>query len=523
MVVLTDIFTFHGCFVRTVKITRAGGHIFGKLSCLRLSLELYRKWKLSHRDLQDSPWQTIFSKRANAQCVDASSPRPWIVRRHASKNSGSGSASRGATAVLRMPSARERENNKRRERRRRAVAARIFAGLRAHGNYRLPKHADHNEVLKALCAEAGWHVDEDGTIYRQGSKPTERPEGDNAACNGSALSMHLLQTDSPTASCGRSDETTCSVRSSRHNNRNLIRDDPLHVENMNDLNLSHDSAAEGTILLSSEKYDQQTAFMDAAAGRILSTKRLSAFDHLSEYQFLAAGLGPRPGDLQFSVSNDVSPPSPRIAKNFVRLGDHFSRPGFTPKHSDRHAVKIEWDHIQYSSGEVTSPSSPLLDLEVVVTAPGNNRVQMDRDRRPHLNGHSRHIEQAHQHGNARSWEQPTHAFDESNYKCSDYLQLSNTNLLSCGFPGGNRSVASSPLSAISVSCSKQQHPAELLAAHVANSGPEGGTIVQSLPGQATFRNTDTLHAIGGANPYTGAAMDSLSLSLCTSTGTVHSD
>lgn len=47
------------------------------------------------------------------------------------------------------------------------MAARIFAGLRAHGNYRLPKHADHNEVLKALCAEAGWHVDEDGTIYRQ--------------------------------------------------------------------------------------------------------------------------------------------------------------------------------------------------------------------------------------------------------------------------------------------------------------------------------------------------------------------
>ncbi|CAM6094554.1 unnamed protein product [Calypogeia fissa] len=463
-------------------------------------------------------------------CIKSTSG-PWIVRRHASKNSGSGSTSRGTTAVLRMPSARERENNKRRERRRRAVAARIFAGLRAHGNYRLPKHADHNEVLKALCAEAGWHVDEDGTIYRQGSKPTERPEGDNAACNGSALSMHLLQTHSPTASCGRSDETTCSVRSSRHNNRNLIRDDPLHVENMNDLNLSHDRVAEGTkgtILLSSEKYDQQTAVMDpvmdAAAGRILSTKRLSAFDHLSEYQFLAAGLGPRPGDLQFSVSKDVSPPSPRIAKTFVRLGDHCSRPGFTTKHSDRHAVKTEWDHIQYSGGEVTSPSSPLLGLEVVVTAPENNRVHMDRDR-PHLNGHSRHVEQAHQRGNARSWEQPTHEFDKSNYMCSDYLQLSNTNLLSCGFPGGNRSVASSPLSAISVSCSKQQHPAELLAAHGANSGPEDSTIVQSLLGQATFRktDTDTLHAIEGPNPYTGPAMDSLSLSLWTSTGTVHSN
>lgn len=98
-------------------------------------------------------------------CIKSTSG-PWIVRRPA-KHSGSGNAGRGATAVLRMPSARERENNKRRERRRRAVAARIFAGLRAHGNYRLPKHADHNEVLKALCAEAGWHVDEDGTVYRQ--------------------------------------------------------------------------------------------------------------------------------------------------------------------------------------------------------------------------------------------------------------------------------------------------------------------------------------------------------------------
>jgi hypothetical protein len=67
----------------------------------------------------------------------------------------------------RMPTWRERENNKRRERRRRAIAAKIFAGLRAHGGYKLPKHCDNNEVLKALCNEAGWIVEPDGTTYRK--------------------------------------------------------------------------------------------------------------------------------------------------------------------------------------------------------------------------------------------------------------------------------------------------------------------------------------------------------------------
>ncbi|GAB4848882.1 BES1/BZR1 protein 2 [Ancistrocladus abbreviatus] len=71
----------------------------------------------------------------------------------------------------RLPTWKERENNKRRERRRRAIAAKIFAGLRAQGNYKLPKHCDNNEVLKALCAEAGWIVKEDGTTYRKGCKP----------------------------------------------------------------------------------------------------------------------------------------------------------------------------------------------------------------------------------------------------------------------------------------------------------------------------------------------------------------
>ncbi|KAK2638694.1 hypothetical protein Ddye_026489 [Dipteronia dyeriana] len=78
------------------------------------------------------------------------------------------------TSGSRLPTWKERENNKRRERRRRAIAAKIFAGLRMYGNYKLPKHCDNNEVLKALCNEAGWTVEPDGTTYRKGCKPAER-------------------------------------------------------------------------------------------------------------------------------------------------------------------------------------------------------------------------------------------------------------------------------------------------------------------------------------------------------------
>ncbi|BAT77784.1 protein BRASSINAZOLE-RESISTANT 1-like [Vigna umbellata] len=79
-------------------------------------------------------------------------------------------ATSAAVANRRKPSWRERENNRRRERRRRAIAAKIYTGLRAQGNYNLPKHCDNNEVLKALCAEAGWTVEEDGTTYRKGCR-----------------------------------------------------------------------------------------------------------------------------------------------------------------------------------------------------------------------------------------------------------------------------------------------------------------------------------------------------------------
>ena len=80
----------------------------------------------------------------------------------------SGAAAAAAAGGLgRTPTWKERENNKRRERRRRAIAAKIFTGLRALGNYKLPKHCDNNEVLKALCNEAGWTVEPDGTTYRK--------------------------------------------------------------------------------------------------------------------------------------------------------------------------------------------------------------------------------------------------------------------------------------------------------------------------------------------------------------------
>lgn len=94
----------------------------------------------------------------------------------------------GGGSSGRLPSWKERENNKRRERRRRAIAAKIYAGLRSQGNYRLPKHCDNNEVLKALCAEAGWVVEEDGTTYPKGCKPSQTEMAAVMSTNISACS-----------------------------------------------------------------------------------------------------------------------------------------------------------------------------------------------------------------------------------------------------------------------------------------------------------------------------------------------
>ncbi|KAE8655585.1 Protein BZR1-like protein 3 [Hibiscus syriacus] len=90
----------------------------------------------------------------------------------------------------RMPTWKERENNKRRERRRRAIAAKIFAGLRMYGNYKLSKHCDNNEVLKALCNEAGWTVEEDGTTYKKGCKPVDRMDIAGGSASVSACSSY---------------------------------------------------------------------------------------------------------------------------------------------------------------------------------------------------------------------------------------------------------------------------------------------------------------------------------------------
>ncbi|KAK2982047.1 hypothetical protein RJ640_017398 [Escallonia rubra] len=94
------------------------------------------------------------------------------------------------TSGSRLPTWKERENNKRRERRRRAIAAKIFAGLRMYGNFKLPKHCDNNEVLKALCNEAGWTVEDDGTTYRKGCKPAERMDMMGGSASASPCSSY---------------------------------------------------------------------------------------------------------------------------------------------------------------------------------------------------------------------------------------------------------------------------------------------------------------------------------------------
>ncbi|KAK8642458.1 hypothetical protein V6N13_011800 [Hibiscus sabdariffa] len=118
----------------------------------------------------------------------------------------------GATSTLaplprRKPSWRERENNRRRERRRRAIAAKIYTGLRAQGNYNLPKHCDNNEVLKALCSEAGWVVEEDGTTYRKGCKPPPIDIPGSSA----KITPYSSQNPSPLSSAFPSPIPSCQV------------------------------------------------------------------------------------------------------------------------------------------------------------------------------------------------------------------------------------------------------------------------------------------------------------------------
>lgn len=109
---------------------------------------------------------------------------PWTVHR-ATKDGR-------IVTKFRYPSDRERQTNQQRERRRRAVAKKIFEGLRKHGNYKLPKHADSNDLLKALCQEAGWHVEDDGTICRMVNLFFHTYNLINLNCLGNSSSLHIF-------------------------------------------------------------------------------------------------------------------------------------------------------------------------------------------------------------------------------------------------------------------------------------------------------------------------------------------
>ncbi|KAK1302930.1 hypothetical protein QJS10_CPB12g00780 [Acorus calamus] len=141
------------------------------------------------------------------------------------------------TSGTRLPTWKERENNKRRERRRRAIAAKIFAGLRMYGNYKLPKHCDNNEVLKALCAEAGWVVEEDGTTYRKGCKPVERMEilGGSASaspCSSYQPSPCASYNPSPASSSFQSPASSSYINNTNanHNSTNNKPNKPTIVD-----------------------------------------------------------------------------------------------------------------------------------------------------------------------------------------------------------------------------------------------------------------------------------------------------
>uniref|UniRef100_A0A1D1XPE8 Protein BZR1 homolog n=1 Tax=Anthurium amnicola TaxID=1678845 RepID=A0A1D1XPE8_9ARAE len=136
--------------------------------------------------------------------------------------------------VGRLPTWKERENNKRRERRRRAIAAKIFSGLRAYGNYKLPKHCDNNEVLKALCTEAGWTVEDDGTTYRQGCKPPhplpEMAPANVSPCSSSYLPSPLSSSfPSPVPSYHASPASSSFPSPTRADNSDHPNLDPSHL------------------------------------------------------------------------------------------------------------------------------------------------------------------------------------------------------------------------------------------------------------------------------------------------------
>ncbi|ONK80794.1 uncharacterized protein A4U43_C01F21800 [Asparagus officinalis] len=109
----------------------------------------------------------------------------WVVRR---KGKG------GVISISRRrPSDREREANRLREQRRRRIANKIYSGLRAQGGFRLPKHPDRNDILIALCEQAGYQVEEDGSVSRKKLNSFEETSenGDKRSLKEASLSYEI--------------------------------------------------------------------------------------------------------------------------------------------------------------------------------------------------------------------------------------------------------------------------------------------------------------------------------------------
>ncbi|XP_038723328.1 BES1/BZR1 homolog protein 4-like isoform X2 [Tripterygium wilfordii] len=196
----------------------------------------------------------------------------------------------------RMPSWKERENNKRRERRRRAIAAKIYAGLRTYGQYKLPKHCDNNEVLKALCNEAGWTVEEDGTTYRKGCKPVERMDIVGGSTSASPCSSYQ---PSPCASYNPSPPSSSFPSPSRY------------ISNANALipwfkNLSSSSS-------SASSKDPFHLYMHAGSASAPVTPPLSSptcRTPRTQNDWEDATIGPAWSGQNYSIMPSSTPPSP---------------------------------------------------------------------------------------------------------------------------------------------------------------------------------------------------------------------
>ncbi|KAK1436995.1 hypothetical protein QVD17_02779 [Tagetes erecta] len=125
----------------------------------------------------------MVQKQTMSGCIK-SVKGPWVVHR----------TTKDGRVVTRhrFPSDQERQRNCERERNRRFVARKIFYGLRCFGNYKLPKKADTIDLLKALCEEAGWHVEQDGTIYKKKDAATGSDELSNVSLGMAAQEHHNI-------------------------------------------------------------------------------------------------------------------------------------------------------------------------------------------------------------------------------------------------------------------------------------------------------------------------------------------